>query len=315
MLPPLLIAGPTASGKSALAVAIAREVGGVVINADSMQVYAELRVLTARPSDDELAQAPHALYGHVTARRAYSVALWLRDVEAALGEAVARRQVPIIVGGTGLYFKALLEGLSPIPEIPADVRTHWRAEGARVGAEPLHRLLGERDPVMAARLAPGDTQRIVRALEVLEATGLSLAQWQSVPGTPLIDAERTRKIVVMPEREALYARADARFDLMMRSGALDEVRGLAAMDLDPALPVIGALGVRSLMAHLAGGALEEAVAAGKLETRHFIKRQQTWARRYMAGWACLSSADTAAGLANILSSKPEASNNISKNTI
>ena len=294
---PILIAGPTASGKSALAVALARELGGVVINADSMQVYAELRILTARPTDEELAQAPHALYGHVPAAEAYSVARWLGDVERALGEAAKRDQVPIIVGGTGLYFRALLDGLSPVPAIPPDVRARWRGEAAAVGAAELHRQLDARDPVMAQRLSPTDTQRIVRALEVFDATGRSLAEWQAISGSPLVDAASARTIALTPDRGALSARADARFEAMMRAGALDEVRALAALRLDRALPAIGALGVRPLMACLAGQCtLDDAVAAGKLETRHYIKRQQTWARRYMLGWKAIETPDVGAVL-------------------
>lgn len=286
---PILIAGPTASGKSSLAVALARELGGVVINADSMQVYAELRVLTARPSDDELAQAPHVLYGHVPAREAYSVARWLVDVETTLGDADARGLVPIIVGGTGLYFKALLEGLSPVPAIPEDVRARWREEAQQSGAAALHAILRARDPRMAERLQAGDAQRIVRALEVHEATGRSLADWQAMPGKRLIDGANATKVLVMPDRETLHACADARFDAMMGEGALDEVRALAALGLDAALPVMGALGVRPLLAHLRGLiAQTEAVAAGKLETRQYIKRQQTWARRYMSDWVALA---------------------------
>ena len=281
----ILIAGPTASGKSALAVALARELGGVVINADSMQVYDGLRVLTARPSDEELAQAPHALYGHVPPSHAYSVAQWLGDVGRALDEAKALGQVPIIVGGTGLYFKALLEGLSPVPPVADDVRQHWRAEMDRLGASALHAVLAERDPIMAARLSPTDPQRITRALEVLDATGRSLADWQAIKGDPVLQADSMHRLCLRPPRAWLQARCDARFDQMMAQGALDEVRALAGLELDPKVPVMGALGVRPLLRHLNGeAAIEAAVADGKSETRRYIKRQETWFNTYISSW-------------------------------
>ncbi len=191
-LRPILIAGPTASGKSALALAIAEHVGGVIVNADSMQVYRELRILSARPTPDEEARVPHTLYGFVSAAEAYSAGRFARDAAAAIGLARSEGRRPVIVGGTGLYFKALLEGLSPIPRIGDAVRDHWRAEADRIGAAELHCELARRDAVMAARLAPADTQRIVRALEVIEATGRSLAEWQKVRDPPILDEADTR---------------------------------------------------------------------------------------------------------------------------
>lgn len=282
---PVLIVGPTASGKSALAVALAREVGGLVINADSMQVYAGLRVLTARPSDDELAQAPHALYGHVPPSHAYSVAQWSADVGRVLGEARAAGQMPIIVGGTGLYFKALLEGLSPVPAVPDDIRRHWRTEVLRLGPAPLHAILAERDPVMAHRLLPTDPQRIARALEVLDATGRSLAGWQAIKGEPVLQADSVRRLCLRPERAWLQARCDQRFDQMMEAGGLDEVRALDRLALDPKLPIMRALGVRPLLRSVRGELpLREAIAAGKAETRRYIKRQETWSNSHMIAW-------------------------------
>lgn len=282
---PVLIAGPTASGKSALAVALAREVGGLVINADSMQVYAGLRVLTARPSDEELAQAPHALYGHVAPSQAYSVAQWLEDVARVLIQARAAGQVPIIVGGTGFYFKTLLEGLSPVPPVPDDVRKHWRSEAERLGAAALHAVLAGRDPIMANRLSPTDPQRIVRALEVLDATGRSLAVWQEIAGEPVLRYDSVHRLCLRPERAWLQARSDRRFDQMMEAGALDEVRAVASMALVPKLPVMGALGMRPLLRHVRGELpLREAIAAGKAETRSYIKRQETWFNRRMIAW-------------------------------
>lgn len=281
----ILIAGPTASGKSALALRLAGELAGVIINADSMQVYAGLRVLTARPDVADEARAPHRLYGHVPAARAYSVAQWLADVAAELAAAKQAGQVSIIVGGTGLYFKALTEGLSPVPEIPPEIRARWRQAGEQTGPAELHRLLAERDAETAAALRPSDTQRIVRALEVLEATGRPLVAWQRIPGTPLLAPQDTRRLVVQMERDRLYERADQRFRDMVETGALEEVGALVALGLDPALPAMRALGVAPLARHLAGEiSLEEAIAVGQRDTRHYIRRQSTWLRRYMIAW-------------------------------
>lgn len=281
----VLIAGPTASGKSALAVAIARAAGGVVVNADSMQVYSVLRVLTARPSPDEEAAAPHRLYGHVPPGVPYSVAQWLTDAAAEIATARAAGLLPVIVGGTGLYFKALTEGLSPIPEIAPEVRARWREAGEKESAETLHRVLAARDPETAAGLRPTDRQRIVRALEVLESTGRPLSAWQRVPGVPVLRFEETVPLVVSVGREALYARADARFSQMVISGALAEVRELMALELAPALPAMRALGVAPLARHLRGEmTLGEAVARGQQDTRRYIRRQLTWLRRYMIAW-------------------------------
>jgi tRNA dimethylallyltransferase len=281
----ILVAGPTATGKSGLALALAARFGGVVINADSMQVYRELRVLTARPSEAEEARAPHRLYGHIAAADAYSTGRWLAGVAVALEAARSAGRRPIIVGGTGLYFKALLEGLSPIPPVPDDVRAHWRREAERLGAKDLHQELAKRDPEMAARLNPADPQRVTRALEVLEASGQSLAQWQRTAGTPLLAEAETVRLVLLPERAALQARCDARFDVMMRAGALEEVRALLRLGLSPDLPAMRALGVPPLFEHLAGRlTLEAAVAQAKLETRQYAKRQMTWLKRNMMSW-------------------------------
>lgn len=286
---PILIAGPTASGKSGLALRLAEHLGGVVINADSMQVYRELRVLTARPGPEEEARAPHALYGFVSGRESYSAGRYAMDVAGALAEAQRAGRRPIIVGGTGLYFKTLVEGLSPIPGIPQEVRAHWRAEAAEKGAAHVHAALAARDTDMAQRLAPGDTQRIVRALEVLDATGLSLAEWQRMPRQPVLDLAATVPLVVDVERAELWRRIDARFVQMMQQGALDEVLQLEALGLDPTLPIMTALGVRPLLRHLAGElSREQAVAAGQAETRQYAKRQATWARSNMIAWRRIS---------------------------
>lgn len=285
---PILIAGPTASGKSALALSVAERVRGVIINADSMQVYRELRVLTARPSLEDEASQPHLLYGHVAASGAYSVARWLEDVRGALAVARDMGRRPIIVGGTGLYFKALAEGLAPIPEIPPAVRAYWREAAQNLAADELHKLLEEKDPGMAARLAPPDRQRVTRALEVIDATGRSLADWQAAPGTPVVPD--FLGLVVDRPREELHARADQRFDQMMDEGAVDEVQTLISLGLSPDLPAMRALGVPALLAMVRGElSREAAVAMAKLETRQYIKRQQTWLRRHMIAWNTLSS--------------------------
>jgi tRNA dimethylallyltransferase len=281
----ILIAGPTASGKSALALKLAHERNGVIVNADSMQVYSDLSLLTARPSVEDVEQAPHLMYGFVAATDAYSVGRWLRDAARALNEARTQGQTPIIVGGTGLYFLALLEGLSPVPEIPTDTRRYWRETAAQSPVGELHQQLTARDPETAARLAPADTQRITRALEVLDATGRSLTDWQRQPGVPVLDIATTERFVVSPLRDVLHARANQRFDLMMATGALEEVAQLAALKLSSELPIMRALGVRPLLELLAGTIdRETAIEQAKAETRQYQKRQTTWLRRQMNAW-------------------------------
>jgi tRNA dimethylallyltransferase len=289
----ILIAGPTASGKSRLALGLAERLGGVVINADSMQVYRELSILTARPTAEDEARAPHALYGFVSGREAYSAGRYAADAARAIEAAQAAGRVAVIVGGTGLYFKALLEGLSPVPPIPPEVRAYWRAQAAARPARELHALLAQRDPEMAARLMPTDRQRIVRALEVLECTGRSLAVWQREPGSPVLGQGDTRRLLVLPDRAAQGAAIDARFEAMLAAGALDEVRGLLALGLSDALPVMRALGVAPLAAHLAGALpLEEAAKAAKAETRQYAKRQLTWLKRNMIAWQPVQTQET-----------------------
>lgn len=281
----ILIAGPTGSGKSALAHALAERLSGAVINADSMQVYRELRILSARPAESEMGNVPYRLYGHVPGAEAYSAARFAVEASAAIEAARAEGRVPIVVGGTGLYFKSLLEGLSPIPPIPEDIRTRWRKAAEEQTSAALHAELASRDPAMGARLRPTDPQRIVRALEVLEATGVSLARWQETPGKPTLQSADTHALVVSPPREELRERIDTRFDAMMREGAVDEVRELKALGLDPDLPVMRALGVRSLMEFLEGATSQEAaVETAKAETRQYAKRQATWLRSNMNAW-------------------------------
>jgi len=301
----VLIAGPTASGKSTAAMAVADILGGVIINADSMQVYRELHVLTARPSAADMESVPHRLYGTVPGRHAYSVGRWVEDAAAAMDEARAAGQVPILTGGTGLYFMALLQGLSPVPEIPGDIRQRWRARAAAASANELHRALSERDPTMAVRLMPSDTQRIVRALEVIEATGVSLAEWQETAGPPALPERGVQTIGVAPERDEIIAAIDARFDSMLQRGAVAEVEALKKLELDPGLPVMRAVGVPELSAYLAGTAtLDEAATKAKTASRRYAKRQMTWARRFMASWAWVPDSDAATRVALARESKP-----------
>lgn len=280
-----LIAGPTASGKSALALRLAEERGAVIVNADSMQVYKELRILTARPTEEEEARVPHRLYGHRSALEAYSVADWLGDVTPVIEAARADGPPLVIVGGTGLYFKALLEGLSPIPDIPAHIRDNWRARGRSEPSEALHAELSRRDPATAARLRPSDPQRIVRALEVIEATGRPLSEWQEDAGEAPLREDEAEKIYLSPPRAAVYARCDARLEAMVEAGALSEVRHLMALGVPPELPAARAHGVPHFMAHFRGQlTLQAAMERAKADTRHYAKRQLTWARRNMIAW-------------------------------
>lgn len=265
--------GPTASGKSARALAIAQEEGGVIINADAMQVYAELRVLTARPSVEDEATAPHRLYGVLPASEACSVARWLALAAEAIKETWAESKLPVVTGGTGLYLKALQEGLSPIPDVPTEVR----AEATRLYAEQGAGALRERDAAMAETLKDGDSQRHTRALEVWLGTGKSLAYWQQKPREVMFpDAEYSLE-VVMQERAELYRRCDARFLMMLEQGALDEVKALQALSLSIDLPAMRAVGVPELLAYLNNEmSLEEATQKAQQATRNYAKRQLTW---------------------------------------
>jgi tRNA dimethylallyltransferase len=280
----ILIAGPTASGKSALALALAEKLGGVVINADSMQVYRDLRIITARPTAGEEASVPHRLYGHVDAAENYSVGRWLVDAKGALEEAEGQARRPIFVGGTGLYFKALTQGLSAVPPTPAEVRAAVRARLAAEGAQALHAELSRRDPASAARIRPADGVRIARALEVVEATGRSLADWHRDGMQPLLPSSAAKMFLEVP-RDELYRRIDRRFEEMLAAGALDEVAALDARDLDPLLPAMKAHGVPWLRRHLTGEiSLAAAAAEGKKDTRHYAKRQATWFRHQLPDW-------------------------------
>jgi tRNA dimethylallyltransferase len=282
----ILIAGPTASGKSALAMTLAEKRGGVVINADSMQVYRDLRIITARPSLDDERRVPHRLYGHVDAAENFSVGRWCEEAAAALAVAQRTDRTAILVGGTGLYFSTLTRGLAAVPPIPAEIREQVRARLNSDGVAALHAELKWRDPAAAARLMPGDRARITRALEVVLATGRSLLDWHDDNKPPGLDAAQAAKVFLMPDRDELLRRIDARFDAMMAAGALDEVRALAARQLDPALPAMKAHGVPWLIRHLAGEiTLEHAVEEAKRDTRQYTKRQATWFRNQLPEFA------------------------------
>jgi tRNA dimethylallyltransferase len=278
----VLIAGPTASGKSALALALAKKTGGVIVDADSMQVYRDLRVITARPTPEEEALLPHRLYGHVDAAVNFSAGSWVNDAAGVLGEARAQNRRPIFVGGSGLYFKALTSGLSAVPPIPAAIREAVRARLERNGVEALHAELALRDPAGADRLKPRDRTRIARALEVVDATGRSLTDWHREGLPPLLPPGSFSALFLDPDRDALYARIDARFTAMLAGGALDEVAALALRGLDPLLPAMKAHGVPALIRHLAGEiTLQEAAEIGRADTRHYAKRQFTWFRHQL----------------------------------
>ncbi len=282
----MLIAGPTASGKSALALAFAQKTGGVIINADSMQVYRDLRILTARPSAEEERIVPHRLYGYIDAALNFSAGAFAADAARALAEAREQGRLPIFVGGSGLYFKALTRGLSAVPPIPHEIRESVRARLMRDGAEALHAELMRRDAASGERLKPRDRTRIARALEVIESTGRSLKDWHREGLPPPLPPGTFRALFLAPERDLLYARIDARFDAMLKAGALEEVARLAARNLDPLLPAMKAHGVPGLIAHLAGEVtLEEAAEKGRADTRHYAKRQFTWFRHQLPEFA------------------------------
>jgi tRNA dimethylallyltransferase len=281
----VVIGGPTASGKSALAGAIAREFGGVVINADSMQVYREIPILTAQPPAEAMRRIPHRLYGIMPLDQPCTAARWAELARHDVLAALASGQLPVVVGGTGLYLRALLTGLADVPAIPDSVRAAAKARLAELGGPAFHAELAGRDPAGAARIRPTDRQRLVRAWEVVEATGRPLSDWQ-VPVTPwpAEQAIRFQVYVVRPERPALYAACDARFAAMVANGAVAEAEAVRACGLDPDLPGMKALGLRELMAHLEGGlTLAQAIAKAQQATRNYAKRQLTWFRNQLAG--------------------------------
>lgn len=294
----ILIAGPTASGKSALALAVAEELGGIIVNADSMQVYRDLRVITARPSLEEEVRIPHRLYGHVDAAENYSVGRWCRDVSDVLKDANGR--VTVVVGGTGLYFKALTSGLAAIPAIPAGIRDQVRGRIVREGAPALHAELMKLDAATARRLTVNDRSRISRALEVVLATGRPLSDWHREGLPPLVDPNRAVKVFVTCERAELVRRIEKRFAAMIGAGAIDEVRALAARKLDPSRPAMKAHGVPWLIRHFDGEMpLDEAAAGAVMDTRRYAKRQITWFRNQMPGWTASAAPDAVAAILDL----------------
>jgi len=279
-----LIAGPTASGKSALALRMAERTGAEIVNADSMQLYADLRVLTARPDFEDEARARHHLYGVADASQAWSVGDWLRAVETTLEEIAARDRPAIVVGGTGLYFSALTEGLAEVPPIPAAVRAEVRARLDSLGEDAFRQALAVVDPEAVARIAPGDRQRLARAMEVATATGRALTAWQASTA-PMLAPGAFRALVLDPPRHALYARCDARLTAMATKGGFEEVAALMARGLDPELPAMKALGVREFARHLTGELTrDQALELARRETRRYAKRQTTWFRNQTSHW-------------------------------
>ncbi len=275
---PVLIAGPTASGKSAVALEIAARRGGVIVNADAIQVFANWRVLTARPTRDEEAVAPHRLYGHIAGDAPYSVGQWLREVAPLLMQGAR----PIIVGGTGLYFSALTGGLAEIPPTLPEVR---QLADSRIAAEGAEALLGELDAASAARIDPWNPARVQRAWEVLHGTGRGIADWQDATPPPLLRLEDAQTVLLDADRDWLNARIERRFDAMIANGALEEARRNLDSGWDPAWPSAKAIGARALIDHLRGNrSLKDAVAEGKTATRQFAKRQRTWFRSRMRQW-------------------------------
>jgi tRNA dimethylallyltransferase len=279
----LLIAGPTASGKSGAALTLAQRFDATIVNADSMQVYRDLKILTARPTPDEERLAPHRLFGAIDGAVNYSVGRWAfaaGEVLADIGE-----QPVIFVGGTGLYFRALTDGLSDIPPVPEALRAAVRSQAEGRATPELHDELQARDPETAARLNPSDRQRILRALEVMASTGRPLVSFLGARAAPALAPVEWTGLYLAPHRAELGQRIDARFDAMLARGGLDEVAALMQRRLDPALPVMRAHGVPHLIAHLEGGMkLDEAAARSKLDTRHYAKRQFTWARHQLTGF-------------------------------
>jgi tRNA dimethylallyltransferase len=285
--PIILIAGPTASGKSALALRLAEDVGGEIVNADALQLYRDLRILSARPSPEEEAGAPHHLFGVADASDGWSVGRWVRAALPVLEAVAARGRPAIVVGGTGLYFRALTRGIADIPEAPLAAAQALAA----LGEPALRERLAMADPAAAARISPGDVQRLTRALAVFEATGRPLTDWQA-DTHPLIAPGAWRGVVLAPPRAALYAACDARMDRMIAEGALDEVRALMARGLSPTLPAMKAVGVRELAAHLAGETpLDQAIAQARQATRNYAKRQLTWLRNQTPDWPRIDAAE------------------------
>ncbi len=286
-----LIAGPTASGKSALALRLAQEIGAEIVNGDALQLYADLRLLTARPSVEEEAQAPHHLFGTVDAADGWSVGRWQRAATSVLGDIAERGRPAVVVGGTGLYFRALTHGLADVPQTPAEVRRASAADFDALGEAAFRDRLAQVDPAAEARISPADRQRLSRAWEVYAATGTSLSDWQARTD-PALEPASWNAVALEPPRQALYDRCDVRLENMIDQGALDEVAALAARELDPALPAMKAVGYRELAAYLRGEtSLAEGLDAAQRETRRYAKRQSTWLRGQMADWPRIEAVD------------------------
>lgn len=285
MKPAILIHGPTASGKTALSVALAKRLDGEVVNADSMQVYADLRIISARPAPEEMEGTPHHLFGHVPGHERYSTGRWLEDATAVIADIERRGKTPIIIGGTGLYHMALTEGLSEIPPVPEDVRSEIFALKRVEGSAGLYQRLSKHDPETAQRLGPNDGQRLARALEVFMATGQSISTFQGNRSKPTLDADNWLGIALTPPRARLYARIDRRFEGMLMEGAMEEAKSLMAQDLPDDLPVMKAHGIPCLIAYLKGELSPEAAAeSAKRDTRRYAKRQFTWIGRQLPFW-------------------------------
>ena len=297
----ILIAGPTASGKSALAVEVARRFGGAVVNADSMQVYGDLSVLSARPTLEEMKGVPHHLFGHVDGAVNYSVGRWVEDARSSAAELAGQGVIPVFTGGTGMYFKALTQGLSEIPAVPDEVRQRVRSWAEGRAPQELHERLAGLDPVMAGRLRPSDPQRLLRALEIFEATGQSLATFQGSRSASVFAPETCVSIFLAPDRKVLYERIDRRFEAMIEAGAIEEVRALAARGLDPMLPVMRAHGVPGFLDYFTGSVtLEEAIARGQADTRHYSKRQFTFVRHQLPEFVWTSAEEGEATIAGLM---------------
>lgn len=292
MRPAILIHGPTASGKTALAIEVAAHYQGEVVNADSMQVYSDLHVLTARPSAEELSAVPHHLFGHVDPGSYYSTGHWLEEADKAVRDIRRRGKVPILVGGTGLYLLALTQGLSEIPPVPEDVRADVRLIAQEEGGTGLMERLKEVDPETAGNLKTGDKQRLARAYEVWMATGKPISSFRGQRSRPVLDAGEWLGVALTPPRAKLYARIDRRFGAMMIEGAMDEARGLVARGLDPQLPAMKAHGMPWLAAYLRGEmSAEDAAENAKRDTRRYAKRQFTWIGRQFPFWPRIPSED------------------------
>lgn len=297
----ILIAGATASGKSSIAIFLANKFDGVVVNADSMQVYKELQIISARPSTEELTQAEHRMFGHMSAADEYSVGHWLSQVSKEIVDIVKSGKVPIIVGGTGLYFTTLVDGISPIPDIDADIRTHWRGFD-----DDLHAELTKVDVILAERLEPNDRQRIIRGLEVFHSTGRTLSDWQANEPLkqflPPLEGLQLHKFTLQPERQYLYDRINNRFDQMLELGGIEEVKALMAMGLPPQMTALKAIGVRQINEALIGNmSMDEAIEKAKTASRQYAKRQMTWQKGNLITYNSIIEQQSERKLANILS--------------